>query len=85
MPHVTPKLPTHHDPKAMVAQSYLFDLRWQRDEVEAWLRAHGRNATLDLVGKHWRARQADPDLFKRDSFRTIKIADGIEIVVGKLK
>lgn len=81
--------PHLHAHNSMVVQSLLFrrDGGITRAEVVAWLRAHGYRAVLDAKPKHWRARQIDPECFRRGTFRTILfVSDGsIEAVVGKLK
>ncbi|MCD6386022.1 hypothetical protein J7M23_09640 [Candidatus Sumerlaeota bacterium] len=40
---------------------------------------------LDETQGQWRYRVRNPEDFVKDSFRTVKIADGVQIVVGKLK
>lgn len=71
----------------MVVQSIVFPTETARADAAAWLREHGYRATLDLYRGRLRARQADPECFRRGSFRTIVFrgSSGIEAVVGKLR
>jgi hypothetical protein len=51
-------------------------------EAKAWLKKHGFRRALDEKPNTYRARQADPSLFLKGSFRTIEFANGIKAVIG---
>ena len=85
-----PKGVRHH-PDAMVLQSYIFDKGWLaanhlgEADVRAWLRERGLRWALDEKSGTFRARQIDPACFIKTSYRTIRIAPGIQAAVAKLK
>ncbi|MFA5053600.1 MAG: hypothetical protein WC565_06065 [Parcubacteria group bacterium] len=73
--------------KATTIQTYLFDKRhWNRTKAKAWLKRHRKVAGFIDENGYLHARQIDPDLFDRRSFRTIDLdlARGIKAVVGHL-
>lgn len=69
----------------MVVQSILIDGHWGKAVAMLWLKAHDYRATVEKRGLYWRARQHNPDCFRKGSFRTIRFGEGIKAVVGKLK
>lgn len=74
-------------PKPTTVQTYLFDLKsWTKPEAKRWLESHRKVTGLVREGHYWHARQIDPDLFDKRSFRTIDISlrMGIKAVVGHL-
>lgn len=53
------------------------------NSAKKWLRENDFKAVkVDTTANYHRFRQKDPKKFKNDSFRTIKIADGIKAVIG---
>ncbi len=69
-------------------QTYLFPVdTWTKPRARAWLERHRKVASsLTREGTHWHARQIDPSLFDRRSFRTIVLEPGLglKVVVGHL-
>lgn len=68
-------------------QTYLFPRdTWTKTRAQSWLRRHRKLAGLVLEGTHWHARQIEPSLFDRRSFRTITLEPGLGLkaVVGHL-
>ena len=52
--------------------------------AKAWAKRHGyKSSKVDETGKSYRLRQLEPKLFKRDSFRTIALTDGVKAVIGR--
>lgn len=68
-------------------QSLIFDsARFTIRQAKSWARGHGFKASApDVTAKSVRLRQIEPDLFKRSSFRTITLTDGVKAVVGRLR
>ena len=54
-------------------------------QAMAWLKGHGWRQALDVKPNTYRARQIDPAKFARGSFRTIRLTDGVEAVIGHLR
>ena len=54
-------------------------------EAKAWAKKHKFKATLEETDGSYRARQYNPEYFQKGSFRTIKIAPGVSVVVGRPK
>ena len=40
---------------------------------------------FDITDRFLRARQEDPELFNEDSFKTVRIATGVQAIIGRLK
>lgn len=54
--------------------------------AKAWAKKHKyKFGSVDETGKSYRLRQVDPNLFKKDSFRTITLAEGVKAVIGRKK
>jgi hypothetical protein len=72
---------------AMVIQSIIFfKKKFTLSQAKSWLSNHKKKIpAVDETQYSFRFRQREPSEFIEDSFRTIKIADGIRAVVGKLK
>lgn len=73
-------------PTGMQAQSIIFPIAngWTKRRARAWLLSHGHKAPrCDETADYLRYRQADPDGFKKGSFRTIEFGDsGIKAIVA---
>ena len=55
-------------------------------EAKRWVRTHKFKAKkIDETESSYRFRQRDPSEFRRGSFRTIEIAEGVKAVIGRLK
>jgi hypothetical protein len=65
---------------SMELQTFVFlpKEKWDRADVVKWLKAHDKKAEIDETDTSYRARQADPEDFVQDSFRTILITDDPE-------
>ena len=65
---------------SMELQTFVFlpKAKWERADVVKWLKAHDKKAEIDETDTSYRARQADPDDFIDDTFRTILITDDPE-------
>jgi len=85
MPRVGCKTKAHHAVGSMVIQTIKISSIVDKREIVMWLKSHGYRANLVLEKNWWHARQLDPSCFKKDSFRTIKLAHDAHAVVGKLK
>ena len=73
--------------KPTTIQTYLFSKQhWTKAKAKAWLKQHRKVVGFIDENGHLHARQIDPDLFDRRSFRTIDLdlARGIKAVVGHL-
>lgn len=73
--------------KATTIQKYLFDKRsWNKTRANAWLKSHRKVTGVVDEDGYLHARQIDPDLFDRRSFRTIDLSlrTGIKATVGHL-
>ena len=73
--------------KATTIQTYLFDKNyWTKTKAKAWLKKHRKVSVVEEERGYFHARQIDPDLFDRRSFRTIVLdeATGFKAVVGHL-
>jgi hypothetical protein len=69
-------------------QSLIFPRpKFSAPRAKAWARAHGYHAEkAHMTPDSVRVRQADPDLFKKTSFRTISLgSSGVRAVIGKRK
>ena len=68
-------------------QSVLFaKSKFSKAEAAKWLKDHDFDGTsVDEKEDTLRYRQQDPGKFKRGSFRTIKLTDGVQAVIGHLK
>jgi hypothetical protein len=58
--------------------------------ASAWVKDHGfkvrhKGKAPDETGSSFRFRQRDPGDFQAGTFRTIKVTDGVSMVVGRLK
>lgn len=75
----------------MIVQSLVLSrAKFSPGEAERWVRAHGfkaahRGKGPDATGASHRFRQRDPGEFEKGSFRTIRMADGVQAVVGRLR
>lgn len=71
-----------------VVQTYLFSrFDWTAQQARTWLRRHKKIAGwLDETDDYWRFRQLDPDLFDKQSFRTVTLPGivGVKIVTGHM-
>jgi hypothetical protein len=78
---------THHThPDSTVTQTILLSRNeFTESEAKKWLRENGKVSELDIKENTFRARQVSPSKFKPNSFKTIYIGKGKEIVIGKLK
>lgn len=73
-------------PSSMVLQTVLFDNDvFDRRETISWLKDHKMIHELDIKPNMYRARQVNPNLFKKKSFRHKTIEKGIAIITGKLR
>jgi hypothetical protein len=73
--------------KPTTIQTYLFSKQhWNKTKARAWLKQHRKLVGFIDENGYLHARQIDPDLFDRRSFRTIDLdlARGIKAVVGHL-
>lgn len=73
--------------KPTTIQTYLFSKQhWNKTRAKAWLKQHRKVVSLADEDGYLHARQIEPDLFDRRSFRTIELdsACGIKAVVGHL-
>lgn len=72
---------------SMVMQTLIFDKqKFTKDQAIAWCKDHDmRYDKVDETDNSFRLRQRDPGDFEDGSFRTVSIADGIKVVMGKLK
>lgn len=73
--------------KPTTIQTYLFDrTSWRVATAKEWLRKHRKVPLVIVEGHYLHARQIEPNLFDRRSFRTIVLdqALGIKAVVGHL-
>lgn len=66
----------------MGVQSVIFPKsKWTISESRAWLRSHKyMGLDVDIKPNFLRFRQVDPSKYKK--YRTTKLPDGIELVVG---
>jgi phage I-like protein len=56
-----------------------------RGSASKWVRDHNfKTSKVDEKAGTFRYRQREPSEFKRGSFRTIQIADGVQAVIGRL-
>jgi DNA topoisomerase IA len=65
-------------------QSLIFDReRFSRSQARAWATAHGFAApAADVQTTTLRLRQRDPRQFRKGTFRTISLSDGVQAVVA---
>lgn len=71
-----------------LAGARIFGVRDGRSKAKArkWLREHGhQSGDVDVRVKTYRFRQRNPKDFEPASFRTIVLANGVEVVLGHLK
>lgn len=63
-------------------QSLIFDRKlFDPSSARSWAKDHGYKATkVDVQRNTIRLRQQDPGLFQKDSFRTHRLADGVQAV-----
>ena len=62
-------------------QSILFKRpEWKLTECKKWLKKHGYKTDVDKKPEHYRFRQLDPEMFEK--YRTKKIGDNIEFIIG---
>jgi hypothetical protein len=68
-------------------QSLIFEKDdFSEDEAKVWAKKHDfKAADVDETQDSYRLRQQDPKLFKKGSFRTIKLTDGVKAVIGHKK
>ena len=71
--------------KKMHLQSIIFSKEYTKGSIVKWLRQHHYKWALDEKANTWRARQFDPALCVKSSFRTIHLEEGVLGVVAKLK
>jgi hypothetical protein len=68
-------------------QSVLFSRQlWTIGQAKSWLKQHGLNPaykTPDVTSNFIRFRQAEPN--RNFSYRTRRIGDGIELIIGFLR
>jgi len=75
-------------PQSTTVQSLIFskDKFDSAANAKKWATDHDFRADkVDETEDSFRLRQRDPGDFRPDSFRTIKLADGVSAVIGKLK
>lgn len=65
----------------------LFDKKkFSKQEALDWAKSHDfKYNTIRETENQWRVRQIPPEKFNQDSFRTIKLRDGVEAVIWVLK
>lgn len=73
-----------------IVQTLIFSKRRFRNsaQVRLWVRGHERFSItkgIDETDDSFRVRQRAPGDFKDGSFRTIRITDGVQAVIGRLK
>jgi len=55
-------------------------------DAVTWLKTRNRKySDIDETEEYWRARQRNPKDFKPKTFRTLQIANGIKLIIGRLK
>ena len=70
----------------MDIQSIIFNKKYYTlYRAKMWLREHNKLYVVDEKINYYRFRQIDPLNFKKGSFRTRRITDGISLILGKLK
>ncbi len=70
-----------------VVQSVLFSRpKWTKAKASKWIKEHGYKIDygIDTKPEHLRYRQVDPDMMEQEGykFRTKKIGDDIELIIG---
>jgi hypothetical protein len=80
-----PEEGTEKDPTKV--QSLIFDKdAFTEEQAVAWAKKHDFSAAkVDETEHSFRLRQQDPKLFKKGSFRTISLTDGVKAVIGHKK
>lgn len=75
--------PTEHDKSRIQSLLFARDL-FEPKEARAWAKEHGFSARkIDTTESFHRIRQRDPDDFDPESFRTIRLTDGVKAIVGR--
>lgn len=71
-------------PRGTRVQSLVFDRRkLTKAQARAWARRNGyRSANVGEYLSTWRIRQEDPKRFRADGFRLIRLAPGVQAVIG---
>lgn len=79
--------------KKLIIQSLIFDKKHFKtmNEVRNWVVDHRfvlikyKKKQIHELSMTFRARQRDPSLFDKNTFKTINVRKGIKAVIGKLK
>jgi hypothetical protein len=73
--------------RATSVQTLIFDKKkFNRSQALAWAKRNGyKSSKVDETDSSFRLRQAEPTGFKKGSFRTIKLTDGVQAVIGVAK
>lgn len=74
--------------RTTTVQTLIFDKKTfkSREQAIRWARSHNfRSDKVDETENSFRLRQRDPSEFEENSFRTIKLRQGVSAVIGKLK
>lgn len=82
------RAPSAKDKGKMIAQSVILAKKeFNKTQAEQWIKEHKEfgNYGVDETSTSYRFRQYDPQHFIRGSFRNDAIADGVTIVLGKVK
>ena len=67
-------------------QTIIFDKTIPVTKQKAWLKKHGFDTQeADQKTSTVRYRQEEPSKFRKGTFKTYEVGDGIKIVSGKLK
>lgn len=68
-------------------QSYIFlKEKFTKEQAVKWTSDHDKKYNnIEETADSWRLRQVNPERFKPESFKTIKIEAGVKAVIGKLK
>lgn len=73
--------PTHVQTLIMSKQRFS-----SRTSAKSWAKSHGfKSNTIRETTNSWRLRQRLPEDFKQTSFRTARLSEGVQAVVGHLK
>lgn len=72
-------------PGSTKIQTLIFDkAKYSKGDARTWAYEHGfRHRNLDETENTYRIRQATPENFNKDSFRTIELKEGIKATIAK--